>query len=85
MPIVKEGEPFVFKTQLSLVETMGLKARDLMELCRHLKEAPGASIYYHTHHFLQQHQFLTPEPPNDFAYWVTHVLQEDLIGEKVIA
>lgn len=85
MSIVKAGEPFIFKTQLSLVETMGRKAKDLTELCRHLKEVPEASIYYHTHHFLQQHQFLTPEPPNDFAYWVTRVLQEDLIGEKLMA
>jgi hypothetical protein len=85
MPIVKASEPFVFKTQLSLVETTGLRAKDLTELCRHLKEVPEASIYYHTHHFLQQHQFLTPEPPNDFAYWVTHVVQEDLIGEKLMA
>ncbi len=85
MSIVKASEPFVFKTQSSLVEMMGLKARDLAELCRHLKEVPESSIYYHTHHFLQQHQFLTPEPPNDFAYWVMQVLQEDLIGEKLMA
>ncbi|HTL70074.1 MAG TPA: DUF5752 family protein, partial [Candidatus Eisenbacteria bacterium] len=23
------------------------------------------------------------EPPNDFAYWVTHVLQEDRMGERL--
>ncbi len=85
MPIIKAKEPFIFKTQLSLVETTGLKARDLTELSHHLKEVPEASVYYHTHHFLQQHQYLTPEPPNDFAYWVTAVLQEDIIGEKLAA
>ena len=85
MPIMGSGEPFIFKTQLSLVETTNLKARDLIELSRHLKEAPEASVYYHTHHFLQQHQYLTPEPPNDFAYWVTQVLQEDIIGEQLAA
>ena len=85
MPIVKAEKPFTFKTQLSLVETTGFKAKDLAELSRHLKEVPEASVYYHTHHFLQQHQYLTPEPPNDFAYWVTEVLQEDDMGEKLAA
>ena len=42
-------------------------------------------IYYHTHHFLAQHQYLSPEPPNDFAYWVTTVLQEDRLGEQLAA
>jgi hypothetical protein len=64
---------------------MALKASDLAELHLHLKNVPDASIYYHTHHFLQQHQFLTPEPPNDFAYWVTNVLQEDEMGERLVA
>lgn len=85
MPLISAKEPFIFKTQLSLVETTGLKAADLAELCSHLKQVPESCIYYHTHHFLQQHQFLTPEPPNDFAYWVTEVLQEDLVGEKLAA
>lgn len=85
MPIIKAEVPFIFKTQLSLVETTGLKAKNLTELCHYLKEVPEASVYYHTHHFLQQHQYLTPEPPNDFAYWVTEVLQEGVIGEKLAA
>ncbi len=46
---------------------------------------PGSVIYYHTHHFLVQHQYLSPEPPNDFAYWVTNVLQEDRLGEQLWA
>src|SRR3989338_594766 len=85
MPTLKAKDQFIFKTQLSLVETTGLKARDLAELSRHLKEAPESCVYYHTHHFLQQHQYLTPEPPNDFAYWVTAALQEDVIGEQLAA
>lgn len=85
MPIIKAKAPFTFRTQLSLVETMGLKASDLKELSHHLKEVPDSSIFYHTHHFLQQHQYLTPEPPNDFAYWITQVLQEEIIGEKLAA
>ncbi|MDD4879526.1 MAG: DUF5752 family protein, partial [Candidatus Omnitrophica bacterium] len=30
---------------------------------------------------LQQHQYLSPEPPNDFAYWVSAVLGEEELGE----
>jgi hypothetical protein len=85
MSLIRSQAPFLFKTQLSLVELTGLKAKDLSELHLHLEAVPDSSIYYHTHHFLQQHQFLTPEPPNDFAYWVTHVLQEDEMGEKLAA
>jgi hypothetical protein len=85
MPLVRAEEPFVFKTQMSLVEMTGLRASDLSEFCFHLKNVPESCIYYHTHHFLQQHQFLTPEPPNDFAYWVANILQEDTVGERLAA
>ncbi len=77
--------PFQFVTQTSLIELTGLRARDLYELVNHLKTVPLSVIYYHTHHFLKQHQFLSPEPPNDFAYWVTNVLQEDRLGEQLAA
>lgn len=83
MPLERAKRPFIFKSQLSLVELTGLKAADLSEFCFLLKTVPESSIYYHTHHFLQQHQFLTPEPPNDFAYWVANVLQEDIVGERL--
>ena len=83
MPLVKAAAPFTFKTQLSLVETMGMRARDLTELCRYFKVAPDTSIYYHTHHFLQRHQYLIPEPPNDFAYWVSNILGDDVLGERL--
>jgi hypothetical protein len=48
-----------------------------------IKDVPGSSIYYHTHRFLQQHQYLSPEPPNDFAYWATGVLGEGELGERL--
>jgi hypothetical protein len=77
--------PFHFVTQTSLIELTGLRARELYELQEHLKSVPASVLYYHTHHFLKQHQFLSPEPPNDFAYWVTNVLQEDRLGEQLAA
>ncbi|MBU1998531.1 MAG: hypothetical protein KKE64_03445, partial [Candidatus Omnitrophica bacterium] len=48
-----------------------------------IKKVPGSCIYHHTHRFLQQHQYLSPEPPNDFAYWVSDILGEDELAEKL--
>jgi hypothetical protein len=31
------------------------------------------------------HQHLSPEPPNDFAYWVTNILLEERLGERLAA
>jgi hypothetical protein len=76
---------FQFVTQTSLIELTGLRAQNLYELLEHLKVVPDSVLYYHTHHFLKQHQFLSPEPPNDFAYWVTNVVQEDRLGEQLAA
>lgn len=76
-------EPFHFYTRLHLRELTGLKARNLKELVTHLETVPGSVIYHHTHHFLQQHQYLSPEPPNDFAYWVTEILQDKKLGERL--
>ncbi len=75
--------PFIFYTRLHLAELTGLKATTLSELLELIKTVSGASIYYHTHRFLQQHQYLSPEPPNDFAYWVTHMLGETELGERL--
>ncbi len=77
------GETFQFYTRLHLSELTGLKAKNLEELVLHARNVPGSVIYHHTHHFLQQHLFLSPEPPNDFAYWVTQVLGEKDLGEAL--
>jgi len=79
----KAKNPFYFKTHLELRESTGLKARNARELASLIKEVPGSVIYYHTHVFLQQHQFLSPEPPNAFAYWVTKALGEEELGERL--
>ncbi len=75
--------PFKFSTRLSLSELTGRKAATLPELAALLRDVPGSCIYHHTHRFLQQHQYLSPEPPNDFAYWVSEVLGEDELGERL--
>lgn len=85
MPLKKAKDPFRFMTQMSLTEITTRRARNLMELLEHLKEAPDSVIYHHTHRFLVQHQYLSPEPPNDFAYWVSAALQEEVLAEKLSA
>jgi len=78
-------QPFRFYTRQNLMVATGKKAKDARTFLHILKEVPGSVVYYHTHHFLQQHQHLSPEPPNDFAYWIREVLGEEELGEKVAA
>lgn len=77
------NEPFYFRSQVELVRLLGLKARNPVELMEGLKTVPPLSIYYHTHKFLQQHRVLSPEPPNDFAYWLGTILNLRELGEAV--
>lgn len=83
--LIKAKEPFKFCARLHLSELTGLRATTLGQLLALIKQVSGACIYHHTHRFLQQHQFLSPEPPNDFAYWVTDILGEDELGEKLVS
>ncbi|MDI6758724.1 MAG: DUF5752 family protein [Candidatus Omnitrophota bacterium] len=83
--LIKAKEPFKFCARLHLSELTGLRATTLGQLLALIKEVPGSCIYHHTHRFLQQHQYLSPEPPNDFAYWVTDTLGEDELGEKLVS
>ncbi len=85
MLLTRSSKPFLFRTQLSLTVLTGLKASNIIQLRDQLRVVPESSIYYHTHNFLQRHQFLVPEPPSDFTHWVTHVLQENRIGERLMA
>jgi hypothetical protein len=75
--------PFQFKTKLDQPHLLGRKARNLSELLSGIQSVPTASIYHHTHRYLRQHHFLSPEPPNDFGYWITEALNEALLGERI--
>lgn len=85
MTLEKAKEPFTFYTRLNLSELTGLRAANLVQLLEIIKEVPDSCIYHHTHRFLQQHQYLSPEPPNDFAYWTGEVLGEDELSEKLVS
>ena len=84
MPTVAR-DPFRFWTRLTLTKLTGRRAADLAELVGHLRVVSPSVVFHHTHHYLVQHQYLSPEPPNDFAFWVTNVLQEDRLGERLAA
>lgn len=81
--IIKAKEPFRFFTRFNLSELTGLRAVTLGQLVGLIKSVPGSCIYHHTHRFLQQHQYLSPEPPNDFAHWVSQILGEEELGEQL--
>jgi len=83
--LIKAKEPFKFCTRLHLSELTGLRASTLGQLLALIKTISGSCIYHHTHRFLQQHQYLSPEPPNDFAFWVTDILGEDELGERLVS
>jgi len=83
MPNLDAKQPFTFLSGLPLTLLTGQSARDLAELLQQLRTAPGSVIYHHTHHFLVQHQYLSPEPPNDFAYWISNILLEEQLGEQL--
>lgn len=78
-------DPFRFYSRLTLTVLTGQKARNLSELLERLRNVPDMVVYQHTHRFLQQHQHLIPEPPNDFAFWVTHTLLDEELGERLAA
>lgn len=84
MPL-KAAEPFIFYTSLPLVELTGVRASTLLELAGHLHTISSASVYYHTHQTLREHQYPAPEPPNDFAYWASEALGDERLGEALSA
>ncbi|MFQ5862193.1 MAG: DUF5752 family protein [Candidatus Brocadiales bacterium] len=81
MGLKRASQPFRFFTRLTLVELTGRRARNIEELLRQIEEVEDAVIYHHTHRFLQQYLYLSPEPPNDFAYWVREILGNPVLGE----
>ncbi len=74
---------FRFYTRMHLSELTGVSAGNVEELLKCIKSIDGSSIYHHTHRFLQQHEYLNPEPANDFAYWVGDALGENRLAEAL--
>jgi Family of unknown function (DUF5752)/Mechanosensitive ion channel, beta-domain len=81
----KAKEPFHFFGRAHLKELTGLKATNIGELVNILKTVPDSVVYYHTHNFIEEHHYLTPEPANDFSVWVSDALDDDILGERLAA
>jgi len=79
----KAKEPFRFNSRTHLTQLTGLKAKNLQELADILKNAPDATVYYHTHHFLEEQYYSVPQLSNDFAVWVDNTLGNDILSEKL--
>jgi hypothetical protein len=82
-PLKKAKEPFRFQSRTYIKELTGLRAKNIRELVDTLKKVPESVIYYHTHQFLEEHHYLIPEPSNDFAVWVSDILGEEVLGERL--
>jgi small-conductance mechanosensitive channel len=82
-PLRKALEPFRFLSRTHLTELTCLEAKNLREFVDIIKNVPDSVIYYHTHHFLEEHHYLTPEPSNDFAIWITDTLGDEILGERI--
>ncbi len=81
--LMRAADPFRVYTRMNLAELTGLSASSVKDLLGLIKSVPGSCIYHHTHRFLQQHQHLSPEPPNDFAYWIANSLGDSELGERL--
>jgi len=82
-PVKEAKQPFYFNTRLKLGELTGIKASNLSELANKLRDMPDTVTYYHTHHYLEEHQYLVPELSNDFASWVRNSLGNEILAEKL--
>ncbi|MCF7874053.1 MAG: DUF5752 family protein [Candidatus Omnitrophica bacterium] len=76
-------DPFIFRTRINQIELLGKKAKNLKQLVENIKTVPSSSIYHHTHRFLEQHIYFSPEHPNDFSYWITTALGLKRLGEII--
>jgi hypothetical protein len=75
--------PFVFRKVTWLVEASGKRAGSLDELLRLLTIADPDAIAFHMHREFLQVKFAHSEWPNDFAYWASRVLGDEVLGERL--
>jgi Family of unknown function (DUF5752)/Mechanosensitive ion channel, beta-domain len=79
----KATQAFRFYTRLHIKELTGAKAKNLSELVNILSDVPDSVIYYHTHNFIEEYQYLIPQPANEFALWVSDVIGDEILAEKL--
>ena len=76
---------FIFDTELHLVVLTSINVRSLVGLRAELHNVPSSSIFLHTHRNYLAHDFQRTNHANDFARWVSTVLREEALAEKLAA
>lgn len=82
-PSRRANRPFRFYTRLVLKEHTGLRASTLRELAEALRTVPEGVLYYHTLYYVQEYDYLVPQPPSEFASWIADSLQYRDLAERV--
>lgn len=82
-PLKKARDAFHFHSRTHFTELTGLRAHNLKQLVDVLKTVPDTVIYFHTHHFLEEQYYLTPQLSNDFAVWTGEGLGYDMLAERL--
>jgi len=81
--ITEDKKQFLFTTRITQRELLGRTAKNVRELWLGLKKVPAASIYHHSHRYLEQHTYFSPEYSTDFSFWVTYRLGLKKLGEEL--
>ena len=76
-------EPFSVKDCALVTIATGKKAQNLKEMREHLLTIHLGSIYHHFWGGLLRPRFDEPEYNNDFAEWVHHALQDNILAERL--
>jgi hypothetical protein len=76
-------EPFFVKDCALVTIATGRKAQNLKEMREHLLNIHLGSIYHHFWGGLLRPRFDEPEYNNDFAEWVHHALQDNILAERL--
>lgn len=75
--------PFRFIASLPLIGLTGRSAANVVELLGQLRGATDAMLSYQTYHYHREYPWLGPRYPSRIAYWVSEVLRERALGERL--
>ena len=83
MSTIANREPFFVKDCALVTIATGQKAQNLKEMRNRLLTIHLGSIYHHFWGGLLRPRFDEPEYNNDFAEWVHHALQDNILAERL--
>lgn len=79
----RASSPFLFYACSEILELLGVKATDELQLLESLEEVPLDSIYSHTHGYFLRRKGVFGAYPNDFATWVAIQVRDRVLGERL--